>query len=41
MFRGTVDGVEDKGEDGWLVVVSHFVLFLLRLRQTINTGTVL
>ena len=41
MYRGTVDGVEDKEEDGLLVVASHFVLFLLRLRQTIDTGTVL
>ena len=32
--RGTVDGVEDKEEGGLLVVASQFVLFLLRLRQT-------
>ena len=31
MFRGTVDGVEDKVEDGLLVVASPFVIFLLRL----------
>ena len=41
MYRGTVDGVEYKVEDGLVVVASHFVLFLLRLRQTIDTGTVL
>ena len=35
IYRGTVDGVEDKEEGGLLVVASQFVLFLLRLRQTI------
>ena len=37
IYRGTVDGVEDKEEDGLLVIVSHYVLFLLRLRQTTDT----
>ena len=37
--RDTVDGVKDKVEDGLLVVASHFVFFLLRLRRTIETGT--
>ena len=41
MYRGTVDGVEDKEEDGLLVIASHFVLFLLRLRLTTDTWTVL
>ena len=36
MYRGTVDVVEDKVVDGLLVVAGHFVLFLLRLRQTID-----
>ena len=40
MYRGTDDGVEDKGEDGLLVIASHFVLFILRLSQTTDTGTV-
>ena len=39
IYRGTVDGVEDKEEDGLLVIASHFVLFLLRL--TTDTWTVL
>ena len=37
--RDTVDGVKDKVEDALLVVASHFVFFLLRLRRTIETGT--
>ena len=42
IYRGTADGVEDKEEeDGLLVVASQFVLFLLRLRQTIYTRTML
>ena len=40
MYRGTDDGVEDKGEDGLLVIASHFVLFILRMCQTTDTGTV-
>ena len=41
MYRGTVDGVEDNGEDGLLVIASYFVLFILRLSQTTDNGTVL
>ena len=39
--RDTVDGVKDKVEDALLVVASHFVFFLLRLRRTIDTRTLL